>query len=80
MLRKEVDYRRHYELFLLPTHRSQISYRFRDKGYVIQPDAYRRDLGAGTRAATTAFSCRWCRSCSSRGTPKAPHPTVSNSA
>ena len=53
MLCSEVAYRPDYELFdLLPTHRSQIPYRFRDKGYVIHPDAsfqlgYRGDL-------------RWC--------------------
>ena len=53
MLCSGVAYRRDYEVFdLLPTHRSQIPYRFRDKGYVIHPDAsfqfgYQGDL-------------RWC--------------------
>ena len=40
MLCSEVTYRPGYELVdLLPTHRSQITYRFREKGYVIHPDA-----------------------------------------
>ena len=40
LLYSQVAYSPDYELLdLLPTHRSQISYRFRDKGYVIHPDA-----------------------------------------
>ena len=53
MLCSEAEYSRDYELLdLLPTHRSQIAYRFDDKVYVIHPDA------------SFQFGCRgefrWC--------------------
>ena len=53
MLCSQAEYSQDYELLdLLPTHRSQIAYRFNEKGYVIHPDA------------SFQFGCqgefRWC--------------------
>ena len=53
MLCSEAEHSQDYELLdLLPTHRSQIAYRFNEKGYVIHPDA------------SFQFGCRgefrWC--------------------
>ena len=53
MLCSQAEYSQDYELLdLLPTHRSQIAYRFDEKGYVIHPDA------------SFQFGCRgefrWC--------------------